>query len=314
MGGAHRDKLQDLITALGQIKAAGHVTGEELRQLRNANIPLDLLAKGFGTTAAQFDKFVREGLVPGDAAVRVLVSGMEDRFGKFNDAVGKTATTAVSNFKDALQKLADDAAGQYLPAITKGINDLRDSLKDVSKFVQNNGSEIAQWAGFLTQALVIYKVAQGAIALSTALKALSFAGAANPIGLLAAGATFLGIQVYKNVQALKAQSAAFNDTVAIKAFLANGGHVTRQMEELGYDLEKIKSIMTDRGTFATEGLEQVRKAAAALNAELGITISASSASLDAIDALAKGFRILVAIVTRVHSVSFFFASKYLQPT
>lgn len=62
--GASADSMNTIALALGQIKAKGHVAGQEVLQLVNAGLPVtQILAKGFGVTTGQLQKMIEKGLV-----------------------------------------------------------------------------------------------------------------------------------------------------------------------------------------------------------------------------------------------------------
>ncbi len=230
-----RGKLNDLILALGQIKAAGRLTGEELRQLRNVGVPaLNYLAKGFGVTTAEINKAIREGIVPADAAIRVLLRGMREQFGAFDAAVSKTSSVAVSNFKDTLQKLADDAAGSYLPAITDGINKLRARLDEFGQWVKNNQSTIRSLATGIAEigtAIVTYKVVTGLFAVADALKAVRAATLGNPWALIAAGLAFVAVETYKTNKAFTDLKQNELDDSMVRGLLRDG-KTAQEIEDL----------------------------------------------------------------------------------
>ncbi len=230
-----RGKLNDLILALGQIKAAGHLTGEELRQLRNVGVPaLDYLAKGFGVTTSEIDRAIRQGIIPADAAIRVLLRGMREQFGAFDEAVSKTSSVAVSNFKDSLQKLADDAASNYLPAITDGINKLRARLDELGQWVKNNQGTIRSLATGIAEigtAIVTYKVVTGLFAVADALKAVRAATLGNPWALIAAGLAFVAVETYKTNKAFTDLKQNELDDKIVQGLLRDG-KTAKQIEDL----------------------------------------------------------------------------------
>ncbi len=198
--GYDSQKLNDLVSAFGQIKAAGRVTGEEIRQLRNAGVPaLDFLAKGFAMSTREIDKAVRDGLVPADAAIRVLTRGVQERFG--GNAVSQLSTfrQALSNLQSGFQKFGDAIAKDLLPYGIKFAEWGTEQLPKVAASLKENQQAIlsfAQAIGVLGAAYASAKL--GALALEAAAGLRVFLGtlAANPVLVAAAvGLGAIGIQL-----------------------------------------------------------------------------------------------------------------------
>lgn len=246
--GGDRGKVQDVISAFGQIKSATRLTGEELRQLQQgAGIPaLDILAKAFGKTTAEIKKLISDGLIPGDAAIKALVDGINQRFGRFNDAVSKTASVAISNFIDALQRFADDVLAQYLPAVTKFINDTAiPALTDLARWWKDNSQAIEVFArvvGGLVTAALLFKLAEGLRAAATAMAAFTAASAANPFSLIAAGvglAAYGGWQLYDAMDALDKKFEELEKRPKVLEQLVLQGKKSEDLQKLGYSIDEI---------------------------------------------------------------------------
>lgn len=112
--GVGKDKLPQLILAFGQVKAAGRLTGNELRQFTEAGVPmLDELGKRFGKTAGEVKIMVEEGKV-GFADVEAAMFGMSQEGGKFFNLMQRQSTTfggVMSNLSDNFGKLAREIIG-----------------------------------------------------------------------------------------------------------------------------------------------------------------------------------------------------------
>lgn len=224
--GGGMDNFFLLIKALGDIRNRGKVTGEEIRQLANQGVPaIEMLAKGFGVTTREIVKSVEQGIVPADAAIRVLVRGMTEKFGVFDDAVSKTASVAISNFKDAVQRLADDLVRDYLPAITKGINDLRAKLDDIVARAAEYKAQFASLAvtlGEIGLAIVTYRVIAGLQGIATALTAIRAASVGNVWGLIAAGLALVTVETIRANKALRDLKSAELDDGIVRGLLRDG--------------------------------------------------------------------------------------------
>ena len=80
--GAGKQGIDRITTALGQIRAKGKLSAEEMRQLTEAGVPAwDMLAEAMGKTVPELQDMVSKGLIPGYKAVKMLTAGMNKRFG-----------------------------------------------------------------------------------------------------------------------------------------------------------------------------------------------------------------------------------------
>jgi tape measure domain-containing protein len=259
--GFDRGKINDLIVALGQIKSAGKLTGEELRQLRNAGIPaLNYLAAAFGKTSAEIEKAIEKGLVPADAAIKALVSGMANQFGKFNAEVSQSASVAVSNFRDAMGRLADDVFARYLPAITKFItNTAIPALQAFAEWWTKNQDAIETFGkvvAAIATAGIFYKLAAGIQSVTAAMLALNVASLANPWALAAAGVGLLTLAVIdldkKNKEAMDSLSKLAAEK-EIRNLVSKGNDLTDLQQIYGYSAGQVKDALGGKGMGDTGG-------------------------------------------------------------
>lgn len=109
--GVGKEKLPQLVLALGQVKAAGKLRGSELRQFTEAGVPLTAeLAKTLGVTEAQVTKLVESGKV-GFKDVFKALQAVTGEGGRFNNLMQKQSGTLlgmVSNITDTLQMIMID--------------------------------------------------------------------------------------------------------------------------------------------------------------------------------------------------------------
>lgn len=187
------DKLKDVIRAIGQIRSAGALTGEEFRQLRNASVvTLQELAEAFGVTVDQFRKAIVDRAVPANAVIQATLEAVEARFSKFGDKVKNSATVAFSNFKDALGQAADAAIRDYLPSLIEGINSLSKNIRDLGDAIRRYRPEIEYGFKVIGSTLLVagvYKMVTAIAELRFGWVALNGAIAANPIGAALVGVT-----------------------------------------------------------------------------------------------------------------------------
>jgi tape measure domain-containing protein len=98
MGGEGIDRV---VLALGQIRAKGKLSGEEMRQLTEAGIPAwNMLADAMGKTVPELQDMVSKGLIPGAKAVEILTKGMTKRFGGMMASMEDTWQGVTSSIKD----------------------------------------------------------------------------------------------------------------------------------------------------------------------------------------------------------------------
>jgi tape measure domain-containing protein len=205
-------KMNDLITALGQIKAAGRLTGEEMRQLRNVGIPaLEYVADAFGVSVVKMKKAISEGIVPGNEAVIAVVEGAQKQFGKLNEAVATKAGVSLSNLGDAFKKTADAILATQMPKLALLIREtLIPALESAASWFNENRVAIEQYGAvigkFLLSAAVvagIYKLTVAIQGLAAAFAVLRAATIANPVALVLAGIAGAAYLAYANVDRLK---------------------------------------------------------------------------------------------------------------
>jgi tape measure domain-containing protein len=102
--GTGNEGIGRITLALGQIRAKGKLSGEEMRQLTEAGIPAwHMLAEAMETTVPVLQDMVSKGLVPGDKAVEMLTQGMTQRFGGMMQQMEDTWQGVTSSIKDIWQ-------------------------------------------------------------------------------------------------------------------------------------------------------------------------------------------------------------------
>jgi tape measure domain-containing protein len=101
--GMGAEGINRITLALGQMKAKGVVSAEEMRQLAEAGIPAwQILAKTLNTDVAGAMKLVEKRAVDSATAVPALLAGMNSKFGGMMQAQSETMLGQWSNFKDKM--------------------------------------------------------------------------------------------------------------------------------------------------------------------------------------------------------------------
>jgi tape measure domain-containing protein len=113
------DKLPRLALALGQVKAATRLRGQELRQFTEAGVDLlSELGKILGKSAAEIQDLVSQGAISFelvDQALTNLTTG-SGRFSNLMQRQSKTFFGIISNIKDAIIVLSAEVGESLLPA------------------------------------------------------------------------------------------------------------------------------------------------------------------------------------------------------
>lgn len=113
--GVGKDKLPQLTLAFGQVRAAGKLTGMELRQFTEAGVPLlEVLAKQSGKTAAEVKEAMENGAAPSFKEVEKAIFSMSQKGGKFYNLLekqSKTLSGTFSNLKDVAVRSLSSLVG-----------------------------------------------------------------------------------------------------------------------------------------------------------------------------------------------------------
>ena len=118
----------DRITlALGQIRAKGKLSAEEMRQLTEAGVPAwHILAEAMGKTVPELQDMVSKGLIPGHKAVIMLTQGMTQRFGGMMQSMENTWQGVTSSIKDIWRM----TVGTLTSTLFAGLNNMLIKVRD----------------------------------------------------------------------------------------------------------------------------------------------------------------------------------------
>ena len=121
--GGGGELLSRLVLALGQMRAKGKVSGEEMRQFAEAGIPAwEFLAQAMGKTTAEVMKLSEQGKITGDFGVGAIIAGIQGRFGGLQGMMTQTLPGIISNLKDVFNELsALVTAGLYQRLVRAGL-------------------------------------------------------------------------------------------------------------------------------------------------------------------------------------------------
>lgn len=170
--GFSADRLQLIAVAVSQVQAAGRVTGDEGRQLRNQMIPiveaLKLIPKYANESSASIKKMIEEGKVSAREGEEAIVA-----FGQqFAGAAAQQANTVsglIQNIKEAFTTAAGVAFGPETFGGLDALQPIRNFLIDIRTLVQT-----INWAPLASAVKNVFGALTGSI--SNATGDLSFVG------------------------------------------------------------------------------------------------------------------------------------------
>ena len=99
--GGSNELLRRVVLALGQMRAKGKVSAEEMRQLAEAGIPAwEILAEKIGVSIPEAMKLVEQRAVSAATGIQAIIEGMNQRFAGMMEEQSKTIIGIWSNIKD----------------------------------------------------------------------------------------------------------------------------------------------------------------------------------------------------------------------
>lgn len=139
--------INRIILALGQMRAKGKVTGEEMRQLTETGIPAwEMLAEAMGFSADEVGKVMdmaSKGLIPADRAIKMLVEGMNKRFPDMMKKMENTWEGVTSTIKDIWQMTIGKLTENLFEGLKTWLQGVRDWAVDFYDTLQKYGPKAA---------------------------------------------------------------------------------------------------------------------------------------------------------------------------
>lgn len=209
--GGGEEKIQRVVTALGQIRAKGKVSAGEMMQLAEAGIPAwEFLANKIGKSIPEAMKLAEKGSIPAAKAIEAIVEGMNKKFPDMMKQQSETLIGLWSTAKDTVSGSLRDMGDE----VTKAF-DLKSKMKEAIvwmeqfkksgemavwgqragnvlnqvvagiKFVANHWQLLGSIASGVLAGFMAYKTITGVInAVKVAQAALNLVMAANPIAIV----------------------------------------------------------------------------------------------------------------------------------
>ena len=138
--GASEQRMQSIVTAMGQILTKGRLAAEEVRQLANANIPIyDILQEQLNLTGDQI-KDIGNYWIDADKAVVAILTGLEKRYKGAAGDIANTMAGMVNSIKDNSLMISQIATSGIYDAAAAKVYTLRDALASYRDIAVNQGS------------------------------------------------------------------------------------------------------------------------------------------------------------------------------
>ncbi|GAC41255.1 tape measure protein [Paenibacillus popilliae] len=143
MGGGS-DTIERIVYALGQMRALGRVSAEDMNQLTDAGVQAwKSIAESMGKSVAEVRKLSEQGLLPADQAIQHILKGM----GEFDGMMSKTANLTARGLTGQIQ---DAFSIQILMRWGKGLQSaVIPRLQKVNEWLENNDDKLARWGATL---------------------------------------------------------------------------------------------------------------------------------------------------------------------
>ncbi len=120
--GAGEDAVFRVVYALGQMRAAGRVTGQDMMQLASIGIPAwKMLADSMGLTVQQAKLMAEQGKIDAETAIKAITTAIEEgNMGGMMAAQSQTFEGAMSTVKDSVTILISSAFKPFFDVISAG--------------------------------------------------------------------------------------------------------------------------------------------------------------------------------------------------
>jgi len=201
------EKLPQIVRGYSDIQAAGRAMGGDLKQLRDAAVPIEqYLARVLGVSTTQVRKLSEESKISAEDVKKAfqLMTSEGEKFHDMMAAQSKTTGGAISNLKDQIGILAVSFGEPLLAPLNLIIRAMNYLISGVNKLSPEMKTFISISAA-VTAGTLAMTTAFGLFALSVGgakIALLALAGSTG-IGLVVAGVALLGTAVYKNMDLVK---------------------------------------------------------------------------------------------------------------
>lgn len=137
--GAGSEGVERMSRALGQMKAKGFPSGEEMRQLADTGVRAwEYLAKSIGKSIPETMKRAERRLISGEAAVSAILAGMAGDFKDQTKDQLQTLSGRWEEFRDLLRRSARVAMTPFIGDIKKGLIVAGKYFETFGKYLEKN--------------------------------------------------------------------------------------------------------------------------------------------------------------------------------
>lgn len=138
--GEMNDMMSHVVVALGQMKSAGTVSMQELRQLYNAGIPIfQILQDGLGLTADQVRNIGKLGVDSGTAILAIL-NELQKKYTGAAEEMTKTIPGALEVIQDGLYVINNILFSAPFQWVTEKLNNIADRISAIVKIARVYGA------------------------------------------------------------------------------------------------------------------------------------------------------------------------------
>ena len=129
--GASGDSIVRILRALGQMKALGKVSAEELNQLTDAGMNArQILADAFGTDIPTVMARMKDGTIGVGQAIQALVEAVERDYAGAAEKQANTFTGLLASIEDLKEGISGDFFGPIFQALTPGLAKIVEMMQD----------------------------------------------------------------------------------------------------------------------------------------------------------------------------------------
>jgi tape measure domain-containing protein len=147
--GLGTEGINRIILALGQMRAKGKVSAEEMRQLTETGIPAwEILAEAMNKTTAEIMDMQQKGLIPAHEAIQILIEGMNKRFPNMMKNMENTWEGVTSTIKDIWQMTIGKLTENLFEGLKTWLQGVRDWMSDFYDTFQQFGLQAALTKSF----------------------------------------------------------------------------------------------------------------------------------------------------------------------
>jgi tape measure domain-containing protein len=206
--GGGKDVLEGVSLALGQMKAKGKVSAEEMNQLAERGIPAwQFVADKIGKSIPEAMQMAQKGAIKADEAIGALIDGMNNKFGGMMEKQAHTFQGLLSTLSDTSKIIAAEMLEPVFEKVSAILDDftnntlpgLIDAWRGLSPEVK---TAVLAFAGILAAAGPVALAIAGITAIVSAL--------ASPVGAAIAIVAALGVAYSTNFMGIR---DTVNDTV-----------------------------------------------------------------------------------------------------